>query len=454
MISSDNMEQIRLHEHETYCGDLGGNLVTELKLHHVTLAGTPEDYMGAPHHLALDESLTASYYIGANWLIQNKISLIVLPKISNIDYLEMFSVALSVGSKHESDYFSKCYGIDFNTPQIEVNEDISQLTPLLVVHYIILLEKIIKTGLRKDYLNVTENLKNKIKGHLVLSQQIKRNIIPKREDRNVCSYQKYTCDIPINRLLKKALIFAQKMIQNLLPRNARTSNLNMRINRIMSSFAEVSDIIEVSEVKNIGANKIYKNYTQALFVAKDILRRYDYSLSNIDAKNHLTPSFWIDMSRLFELYVYSKLNEAYPGNILFQVEGYRHTVVDYLHIGEHIIIDAKYKPRYDYSYSGIIPDIREISGYSRDIKILKHFGKNVINSNEEVKCLIIYPQNAFQKESDNNDNKQDQSELEELKQMNELANNVTGLSLWEQGTEMRYFRNFRKLKVSLPILHN
>lgn len=57
------------------------------------------------------------------------------------------------------------------------------------------------------------------------------------------------------------------------------------------------------------------------------------------------------MSRLFELYVYSKLYHAYQDNIRFQVPGYRKTAVDLIHIGERLIIDAKYKPKYEMSYT-------------------------------------------------------------------------------------------------------
>ena len=43
------------------------------------------------HIFAIDSTLTASYYIGATWLVERELPVIVLPKIPNIDYLETVS---------------------------------------------------------------------------------------------------------------------------------------------------------------------------------------------------------------------------------------------------------------------------------------------------------------------------------------------------------------------------
>ena len=441
---------IVITEHQTYVPSEDFDICSFLAAHDVKLPGIPTNYMGTPQCLAIDSTLTASYYIGAAWLVERELPVIVLPKIPNIDYLEMFMAALSMNSKHEKEYFSKCYGIDFDQAPIETTENLSLLTPLLLIHYITLMEQLVRHGLRRDYVTITENLKNKIKSRLVISQQIKKNIIYQRKNRNVCMYQVYTTDIPANRLLKRALLFAQTMLLKLLPPNKRTSELQSRINKIMTAFIDVSDNIEVSAVKHCGGSKLFRYYEQAIKVAKDILHRYDYSLSNISKENHSTPCFWIDMSRLFELYVYSKLHQVYRDNIRFQVPGYQKTAVDFIHIGERLIIDAKYKPKYEKSYTGILSDIREISGYSRDLSILKNFDSDFIISDEEVRCLIIYPQNAFTDltwNGNENDNNMLQ-ELQEMDSMNEFL--ATDTSLWHQASPIKYFRNFKKLRISLP----
>ncbi len=170
-----------------------------------------------------------------------------------------------------------------------------------------------------------------------------------------------------------------------------------------------------------------------------LLRRYDYSISEASKEQHSTPPFWIDMARLYELYVYSKLNAAYPEQIEFQVAGHCKTAVDFIKKDECLIMDAKYKPHYDNSNRGIIDDIREISGYARDKKILKRLGSD----EQEIKCVIIYP-NPIKFESDEIDT--------------DIDDNCKELNVFEKGdlipqcSEIKWFRNFYKISVKLPMI--
>jgi 5-methylcytosine-specific restriction enzyme subunit McrC len=320
---------------------------------------------------------------------------------------------------------------------------------LLLIHYISLLERLVSTGLKKDYITIIENLKGKIKGQILFSQQLPQNIIPKREYRTVCRYQTYTEDIPANRLLKKALLFARKMLQIWMQRHSSYRKIQSRINKLLVAFTNVSEDIDVLQVQHLQNNKLFKTYPEAIRVAKMILMRFDYSVSNISEYNHTTPPFWIDMSRLYEMYVLNILRERYGKNILFQVSGYRGCKADYLHVGEKIIIDAKYKPRYNYSNEGILPDIREISGYARDKRILRSLDAET--DEKEVKCLIIYPKQAFNDILNNSQlDNETINDLQELNVDNELSDSKN--TLWDNAKEIYPFRNFRKINIAIPIL--
>lgn len=419
------MDSIVLREHERYDKIDRNDRLAFIVSHNVELVGSPDIFMGEPIRLGVNKELEASYYIGASWIVKNELPMLVLPKIDNLDFTDMLITALSVSSENEGEYFSKCYGIDFEEPLIETRERMNQLTPILLIHYITLLEKVVRSGLKKGYVSIDENLKGKIKGHICLSEQLRCNIIPQRQDRNYCRFQIYTSDIPENRLLKKALLFSQLMLSNMMLHSRHTAKIQNRINKLNRAFDGISDNIEQSQVKTISSNKLFRHYPDAIRIAKDILRRFDYSISNISSDNHKTPPFWIDMSRLFELYVYSKLEEVFPKQILFQVSGYGQTKADYIHVGERIIIDAKYKPKYDYSFE--LADIREISGYSRDLEILKHFGQEYVDSQQEPKCLIIYPT------------------IEEHEVIYPTE------SLWSHGDNIGPYRNFRKMGIHVPI---
>ena len=136
-----------------------------------------------------------------------------LAQEKNIDFVEMFITALAVDSDPEVNYFSRCYGIDFDSHKITVDKNLCQVTPLILLHYVTLLEKLVKRGLKKGYVNQEENLNSKIRGRIYVPAHVQQNVCTQREDRAYCRFQEYTEDIPENRLLKKALYFAMVILR-------------------------------------------------------------------------------------------------------------------------------------------------------------------------------------------------------------------------------------------------
>ena len=83
-------------------------------------------------------------------------------------------------------------------------------------------------------------------------------------------------------------------------------------------------------------------------LAKIILKHFDYSLSNVEAtENRVTP-FVLDMSLLYEHYVYGLLYEAYREKISYQYRGVT-GLPDFLYKSKHFnsILDTKYIPKYE-----------------------------------------------------------------------------------------------------------
>lgn len=396
------MKPIIIKEHETIPEEYRDSLKS------VQFSGV-KDFMGEPKFLGIDSYFRASYFVGTCSLSE-VFSVAVLPKIKNIDFIKMFLSALEVDSA--ADYFSKCYRIYFDEPAIKTPDSLNVLSPLLVLHFISLTEKLVKRGLKRGYIIREENLKSKIKGKILWAEHLHQNIFQKREDRIFCRFQEYTFDIPENRLLKKALLFCAKFLETY---KTGFENVKKRLLNLQQKFAGVSDEIEVSQIQKITANKLFFSYKSAVKIAKMILRRFDYSLRNVK-ETFENPPFYIDMSRLFELYVLNLLGGENE-NLRFQVHGYS-GVADFLKIDEQIVIDTKYKPDYGYDRQ----DIRQLSGYARDRKIL-----SVLNvaDDREIKCLIIYPdENGFLQLGDD---------------------------LISECIEIPQFRNFYKISVKLPI---
>lgn len=439
---TDMLPPIKLIEHQP----IDGQLVEEIKKYN--LAFQQIDYLKAPKYLGIYD-YCASYYIGASWLVKNELAVIVTPKMKNIDFVTMFLAALEVDTKNESDYFAHCYGIHFDEPTIETNEQLNQLTPLLVLHFISLLERLVKRGLKKDYIIREENLKTKVKGRLLFTKHLQKNVFQQRSDRVYCQFQEYTDDIPENRLLKKALLFADRIINNYESLKAQSSysDIQSRLSKLKNRLGDISDEIEPYQVQKLSANKLFKEYKEAIRVAKMLLRRYDYSISEASQVQHTTPPFWIDMSRLYEMWVFSQLEKAYPSQIQFQVKGHCGTAVDFIKKDECLIMDAKYKPHYDYSNKGIINDIREISGYARDWKILHKLSITKAYS-EETKCLIIYPEPVVFRTDET------LSEEERQDISNDTCNDVTTFDgkLIDMCSEIKWFRNFYKISIRLPLV--
>ena len=408
-------------------------------LENVKFVGNPTEYMGIPKYLGIDQNYIASYYIGASWLIENELAVVVTPKMENIDFVQMFLTALRMEEKYKKDYFSMCYGICLDEPPIETTTQLNQLTPMLVLHYISMLYRLAQRGLKKNYVTQEENLKSKVKGRIMMGRHLQKNVFVQRADRVFCQFQEYTDDTPENRLLKRALSFADKFVNGSMRQKLSATDIPHRLSRLRAQFSHISDDIEPYQIQHLATNKLYKDYRDAIRVAKMLLHRFDYSIAKVNDDNHSTPPFWIDMSRLYEMWVWSKLDAAYPGQIEFQVEGHCKSQVDYIKVSanEKLIMDAKYKPHYEDSNRGILADIREISGYARDSKILNSLGAN----DDEVKCVIIYPQQEFLIQEESDDPTDD---------CNEAVTFENG-DLLPQCSEIKWFRNFYKISVPLPV---
>ena len=166
------------------------------------------------------------------------------------------------------------------------------------------------------------------------------------------------------------------------------------LSKSLALFENVTDEVQIKEVSLIKGHKLFSEYNEAVRLAKLILRRYDYSISKTSSLDENVPPFTLNMSLLYEHYVYGLLNEAYGNKISYQFNG-KTGFPDFLYCstGFKAILDTKYIPKYE-SSSLDNNVIRQLSGYSRDIPILHHLGYEDIDEESpipNVPCVIIYP---------------------------------------------------------------
>lgn len=366
-------------------------------------------------------SLKADYCIGLDWLGNTGRYLYVEPKLNTktakifdeitnskeeilrvdedsnyidsdlleLDYLKML---LQVTNVPESNAEIKdLVQIDWEAKPIEIEQKEDKLTPFLVVQYLQLVKAITRKGLKKNYYKVQENLNNRVKGKILVGKHIKQNVFKNRFTSTYCEYQEFGKDHSENRFLKKVLQFASSYIENHKDLfGNKLFELQHTINYCRPAFEPISSQVNDYELKHIKHNPFYKDYATAIDLGKKILKRFAYNITQTTKDKVATPPFWIDMPRLFELYVYSKMIEANPTDrkaIHYQFSTYGNAL-DILvsKDGSQMVIDAKYKLHYKNGH--LHQDIRQVAGYARLNKVRKELN---VTDDRNIDCLIIYP---------------------------------------------------------------
>ena len=341
---------------------------------------------------------SAYYRIGAEW-VDDERALVVAPKVGmeEIDWPAMLMRCFDT-EEGCADGLGKIYNIDFAVPPIRDVTLQNILTPLLVVHFVGIVRRIVNRGLKRDYVQQEGDL-SRVRGRVGCLQNFRRNIIIGRADRVFCRYSEFSVNTCENRLIKRALLFAERIVGRMLDQGQRSSvMLQGRLNGCLAAFAEVDDRVELWEVRRCKRNKLYREYEEAVNLAKMILRRYDNSIDRASAEEHAIPAFWIDMSLLYEHYVLGALRKAYGSKILYQAN-VTTGKPDFLYVDEErpLILDTKYKPRYGaetLDVGDVLDDIRQLAGYARDRKVLKRLGIQDAEEQDSavVPCVIIYPE--------------------------------------------------------------
>jgi 5-methylcytosine-specific restriction enzyme subunit McrC len=332
-----------------------------------------------------------SYFVGVDWIEDGK-SIYVAPKKNNgereINYLKMLMDAFQeeVNVKHLDNLFE----VDFDKPFISIEQSQDLLTPLLVYQYLKLLKAIVRKGLRKSYYKVDRNLNARVKGKVLINQTIKQNLVKSKTTSTLCRFEEFGINSLENKVLKKAFEFSKSVLSSI---NADFQKSSLPFSSFIEpAFHLVDSEVNILELKYIRPNPLFPEYEHALKLAKIILRKYGFSISKTTESRVETPPFWIDMSKLFELYVLSKLRHTFtlPEELIYhpKINGLEPDFLIRSRDKEFsMVVDAKYKPRYK-DGSIDIDDIRQVSAYARMKGVYERLG--VSDYNKVIECLIIY----------------------------------------------------------------
>ena len=335
--------------------------------------------------------MSTSYFIGVDWLDLQKSALRVSPKFNSfddpieIDYLKMLESALCEPKNFQ--HLDGLLWVDFSQPAITIPRQDDNLSLFLISEYIQVMAHITSKGLKKAYYFEEENQRSKLKGKLLLAQNIKRNNLKGNYADNYCRFQNYGVDIPENRLLKKALTVASHILDGY--KEETVKQLKTTVSSIRPRWQHVSGECDERKISSGKANPFYKEYPVAINLAKLILRKMSFNQVMHGVSMTTTPPYWIDMSKLFEMYVFALLRNRFSDNVIYHPH-FRGQEPDYLLLPKEerppYIIDAKYKR---YAERPIeTDDIRQVSGYARMKTIRKKLG---IDNHSLIPCLIVYP---------------------------------------------------------------
>lgn len=392
-------------------------------------------------------NLVASYFIGVDWVIENHTAISVFPKIDSrineviesadnelyisksdnkelldidlisVDYFKMLQHCFE--DYEVSNETGDLFNINWHAPEITIERDEDFLTPLLVVKFLNILKKIVQKGLRKSYYKIDENLTSRIKGKILVSNNIKQNLVKNKLTKTVCRFDEFGINSFENRLLKKALLFCRSYIdhhKNLFQGNSSYLQL---INYCSAAFELVSDDVSVNEIRNSRFNPFFKEYQSGLEIAKILLKKFSYSISKTSTKEITTPPYWIDMSKLFELYAFCFLKKIFkkPGELIYHYSTYGNEL-DFLinSVDTKMVVDAKYKPLY--SIGQVHQDMRQVAGYARLNKVYDKLG---VTEEKVIDCLIVYPDMQNGNTINDNDTFSKKQEIKSYNKMYKLG---------------------------------
>lgn len=334
-----------------------------------------------------------NYFVGVDWLVPEKAAIYIEPKLNDtrqVDFLGMLLQSLEASENLE--HLEGLFHVEYDQPWIQIPESKDWLSPLLIVQFLKLVQKIVQKGLKKSYYRVTENLNSRVKGKILVSRQIKENLVKNRLTKTVCNYQEYGVNTVENQFLKLVLAFVTSYISQ--KRHVFNPAQNIALQHMLHycqpAFEQVDILKDKHQRFQVNKNVFYKEYEQALKIGGYLLKRYSFNINKISQTHAATPPFWVDMSKVFELYVFGQLKKLFPApdSVTYhdKYRGGKETDILLRDDGHKCVIDCKYKPQYQ-DHSPSLDDKRQLAGYTRLKRVYDKLG---VPYHEIVKGLIIY----------------------------------------------------------------
>ena len=338
-------------------------------------------------------------FIGMVWLGKgnSRVVLQVDSKFKEMDYIAMFAECAAhpiIGEKLNCLHF----WTEQDFIPIPQTQDFSIL---VAISYLRELNELCRRHLRRHFLREQQNFVGKVKGKVIIKENLRQNMSRCRPDRIFCEYQSVSDDILENRILRAALERASRYIADYHMADNTTNNKNKNILQqwIRSCRAGLQgvSVVPIKRAEFSAARKrgAFAFYAKPLTLAKAVLLNLGLN-PHAEIKTTKTPPFALDSAELFERYAQLKLlnkfselralyersdtiNSSNGGDFDIGVRPDFYVPSD----DEPWIIDAKYK---SIENKPAREDIYQVVAYSCHHGILKE-----IKHNANIQLAIAYP---------------------------------------------------------------
>ncbi len=371
--------------------------------------------------------LKASHWVGIVWIEEGELAVRVEPKRGHFVEVRMLEECLRF--PQIADRLLGRAGIEaekgetafFFWPEqkpIRVKKEIANTAYLfLIAKFLHELKKLCERHLKRQFPRMEENLAGKVKGRILIKENLRRNLTRGRPDRVYCQFQTHSLDTKENQILKAALEVAIAYLS--------WRGLNLKALWTMGQFcrnalAEVSSKrIFPHDFSGLRLTGIMKHYKKPIELAKVILQKIasEPNTSKFEQEKVDVFPYAIDMNQLFERYCEALLrNEGIKENN-FTVKPEPDTLwagtenltagevtvrPDFLFIEKEkpIVADAKYK--YGWNPKDHREDVYQVIAYTLHKKVQEKLG-NICNKKkvQPHKIYIFYPENPENKNQEN-----------------------------------------------------
>jgi len=321
--------------------------------------------------------LRAHYFIGVWWLKGGKQFVRVRPKSFNGKFVNASKMLLEILTDREvanAPELSQVFKVEPDEPLIKLDGRDEQFLFFLLIYYLRLLSKLVKKGLKKSYGFIEKELTSRTKGKLLVTPTLRRCTLKGLPYRSVCRYPALTADTLENRILKAALVLASQKLRDLRVAETLVRSLNRTFEAVSLTPVSETDFLKLKRAR------LYPEYEEALKLARLIFYQlgYDPLASSTDSAITAVPPYSINLPLLFELFVWKKLKERYPGLVRRKPPAGQ-DAPDFVVEGRGII-DAKYK----YDAEPDRKDVCQLTRYARNENLRAFFGG-------EPKLFLVYP---------------------------------------------------------------